>query len=469
MCKPLALLVLGVAGAAFGADEPIRVLLLTGENNHNWRYTSRHFEDTLEATGRFEVDVSDDPAATLADWDGLMDYRAIVLDYNGPRWGAEAEENFVKAVYEQAIGVVVIHAANNAFRGWAPYERMVGLLWRAGAGHGRFHEFDVEWIMPEHPIALGMPNMKAHPDELYHGLTNPQKADFDVIAVAHSSKESGGSGREEPMALVSEFGEAKVFHTPLGHVWTNVESTKASISDPQFRVMLARGTEWVATGACTIESTEDVRTHNTLTSEDQAAGWELLFDGEALTGMRGFRQDGFPTSGWHIEDALLATRGGGPDMITSKQYEDFEFVCEWKVQPGGNSGIIYLVTEDQGATYLTGPEMQVLDNSRHPDGRNKSTSAGALYAMIECAHDVTRPAGEWNLAMVRKEGDTIQHWLNGFKVVEYEIGSDAFNELVAKSKFSQWPSFGTNRKGHIALQAHGEAVWYRNIKVRELD
>lgn len=469
MCKTLALLVLGVACAASAADDPIRVLLLTGENNHNWRYTSRHFEDTLEATGRFEVDVSDDPASALADWDALMTYRAIVLDYNGPRWGAEAEDNFIKAVNEKALGVVVVHAANNAFRGWAPYERMVGLLWRAGAGHGRFHEFDVEWIMPEHPIALGMPNLTAHPDELYHGLTNPQEADFEVIAVAPSSTESGGSGKDEPMALVSEFGEGKIFHTPLGHVWTNQEPTKVSIADPQFKVLLARGTEWVATGECTIESAEDVRTHNTLSRDERAEGWELLFDGDAITGMRGFREDGVPSRGWHVRDGLLVTEGGGPDLITDKQYEDFAFSCEWKVQPGGNSGIIYLVTEDHAATYLTGPEMQILDNSRHPDGRSKLTQAGALYAMKPCAHDVTRPAGEWNHAIVKKSGDHIEHWLNGFKMAEYEIGSDEFNELVAASKFAQWPSFGKNRKGHVALQAHGETVWFRNVKVREID
>lgn len=469
MSNPCALMVLAAAGVAAAADDPIPVLLLTGENNHNWRYTSRHFEDTLEATGRFDVDISDDPAATLADWDTLMSYRVMVLDYNGPRWGAEAEANFVKAVNEKALGVVVIHAANNPFRGWAAYERMVGLMWRAGAGHGRFHEFDIEWTMPEHPIALGMPNITDHPDELYHGLTNPQDAKFAVIAVAHSSTESGGSGQEEPMVLVAEFGEGKVFHTTLGHVWTNVESTKASISDPQFKVLIARGAEWVATGACTIESAEDVRTHNTLTSAERAEGWELLFDGTTLSGMRGFRQDAFPSSGWQVEDGVLATEGGGPDVITMEQYEDFEFSCEWKVEPGGNSGIIYLVTEDHGATYLTGPEMQVLDNARHPDGRNKNTSAGALYGMIDCAHDVTRPAGEWNHAVVRKKGNHIEHWMNGFKVVEYEIGSEEFDQLVAGSKFSQWDSFGTNRRGHIALQAHGEAVWYRNIKVRELD
>ena len=234
-------------------------------------------------------------------------------------------------------------------------------------------------------------------------------------------------------------------------------ATKVTIADPQFKLLIARGTEWVTTGECSIDSTEDVRTHNRLTGEEEAAGWTLLFDGDELHDMRAFREEGFPSRGWHFEDGVLATEGGGPDLITSDQFENFEFSCEWMVAPGGNSGIIYLVTEDQQATYLTGPEMQILDNSRHPDGRNKSTQAGSLYAMIPCAHDVTRPAGEWNHAVVKKQGDRIEHWLNGFKVVEYEIGSDQFNELVAASKFSQWPSFAKNRKGHIALQAHGEA------------
>jgi len=352
----------GTCGLAAGEDR-IPVLLLTGENNHNWRYTSRMFEDTLEATGRFEVDVRDDAAAALEDWEGLTGYRVVVLDYNGPRWGEAAEANFVKAVTENALGVVVIHAANNAFPGWAPYERMVGLLWRQGTGHGRFHEFDVVWTDEDHPIA-GMGALVAHPDELYHELKNPQGASFEVIAEARSSTESGGTGKDEPMAIVREFGEGRVFHTPLGHVWTNVEETKASISDPQFKVLLARGTEWAATGSCTIESAEDVREHNVLTSEERDAGWALLFDGETLTGMRGFRQEGFPSSGWRIEEGTLATEGGGPDVITTSTYEDFEFSCEWKVSPGGNSGIIYLVTEDHPGRRASSRRAEPEDSGR---------------------------------------------------------------------------------------------------------
>lgn len=466
MSKRLALVVVAGMGSAAWAQQ-IPVLLVTGENNHNWRYTSRMYADTLEATGKFNVDITDDPASTLADADRLAAYKVIVLDYNGPRWGAEAEANFVDAV-QNGTGVVAIHAANNAFKGWDDYEKMIGLLWRDTAGHGTFHEFDVTWADTDNPVAA-MGDLKNHPDELYHGLSNPQHADFDVLAEAMSATDQGGSGKNEPMVLVRTFGKGRVFHTPLGHVWTDQAQTKASISDPQFKLLLARGTEWAATGTCTIDSPDDVRTHNTLTSAEKEQGWELLFDGSALTGMRGYKEEGFPSSGWKLTDATLQTEGDGPDVVTDKEYENFEFSCEWKVAPGGNSGIIYLVSEDHGYTWETGPEMQVLDNTRHPDGKNPLTSAGALYAMIPCAYDVARPAGEWNHAVVRKQGNHIEHWLNGFKVVEYEYQGDEFKKLVADSKFNQMPDFATNAKGHIALQAHGQEMWYRDVKVRSLD
>jgi type 1 glutamine amidotransferase len=468
MSKLVALSVLLTTGAAL-AKGGIPVLLLTGENNHNWRYTSRMFEDTLESTGLFDVTVSDDPADALADWSSLSRYRAIVLDYNGPRWGSEAEANFVRAVEQNGAGVVVIHASNNAFPGWEAYEQMVGLLWRDATGHGDFHEFDVVWTQPDHPIAKGMGDLTNHPDELYHALKNPADATFDLLATAHSSTESRGSGQDEPMALVTQYGKGRIFHTPLGHVWDKAEATKASISDPQFKLLIARATEWVATGRCTIESVEDVREHNTLTDDEARSGWVSLFDGTRLTGLRGYRETGFPSSGWLIADATLQTEGDGPDVVTDKEYESFEFSCDWKVAPGGNSGIIYLVSEDHQYTWQTGPEMQVLDNARHPDGRDPKTCAGAVYAMIPCAYDVTRPAGEWNHATVKKNGTHIEHWLNGFKMAEYEIGSDEFKKMVAASKFASMPDFGKNTKGHIALQAHGEAMWYRNVKVRELD
>ncbi len=470
-----AVIALSVAAAAAGAyaqtGEPlIRALLLTGENNHHWRYTSRLHEDTLEATGLFDVDVADDAASALQDAAGLARYQLLVLDYNGKPWGEQAQANFVKAV-EGGTGLVVIHASNNAFPGWKEYEEMVGLLWREGTGHGRFHSFDVEYKDTSHPITRELTDMAAHPDELYHDLKNPQGSRFQVLATAFSDPESGGVGSDQPIAIVLEYGKGRIFHTPLGHVWEEQNEQKRSVSDPQFRLLLARGAEWAATGDVSLGAEfRDARPHNMLSEAERAAGWRLLFDGATTEHFRGFKREGMPEQGWVVEDGTLrheAGKGGG-DLITRDQYGSFEFACDWKVAPGGNSGIMYRSTEDGAATYTTGPEMQILDNAGHNDGKNTSTSAAALYAMIPAQHDVIRPAGEWNSVRILVDGDRVEHWANGWKVLEYRLNSPEWDELVKGSKFKDWPDFGRKARGHIALQDHGDDVWFRNIKVRPL-
>ncbi|MEX2217997.1 MAG: family 16 glycoside hydrolase [Phycisphaerales bacterium] len=470
-----------LAGAALGQDgdgQALRALLITGENNHNWRYTSRYHKDTLEETRRFVVDIADDPAAALADADALQKYAVIVLDYNGKPWGEAAQKNFVQYV-DGGKGVVVIHAANNAFKGWAEYEAICGLLWRDGAGHGPFHEFDVRYVASAggggggvgglHPIVKGLPGMKSHPDELYHGLSNPQNVKFEVLAVADSPQEKGGSGREEPMAIVLSYGKGRVFHTPLGHVWEKQDAQKRSIADPQFKLLLARGAQWAATGEVSIGTEwQDRRGHNTLTSAERAEGWELLFDGQSTPSFRGFKQKGFPAKGWVVEGGTLRVMkgGGGGDIVTLEQYGDFEFACEWKAAPKANSGIIYRSTEDGGATWSKGPEMQILDNAGHGDGVEPRTSAGALYGLVAAQHDVVRPAGEWNSVRIVAKGNRIEHWANGWKVAECEVGGAAWEALIKGTKFEKMEGFGREPKGHIALQEHGDDVWFRNIKVR---
>jgi hypothetical protein len=161
----------------------------------------------------------------------------------------------------------------------------------------------------------------------------------------------------------------------------------------------------------------------------------------------------------------VAGQAGG-DIITRDQYGDFEFACEWKVAPGGNSGIMYRVQEVEDATYRTGPEMQVLDNAAHADGKNPRTSAGALYGLIAPQHDLVRPAGEWNSVRIVAKGDTIEHWINGFKAVEYSLAEPGWAAMLKGTKFESWPRFGRETGGHIALQDHGDDVWYRNLKVR---
>jgi hypothetical protein len=199
-------------------------------------------------------------------------------------------------------------------------------------------------------------------------------------------------------------------------------------------------------------------------------GWTVLFDGKSTEHFRGYKQKSFPTNNWKVEDGTLhCLPKGGPDLVTVEKYESFDLEFEWKVSPGGNSGVMYRVAETQGAPYQTGPEYQVLDDSKHGDGKNPKTSAGALYALIAPNQAKTlKPVGEWNSSRIVVNKSHVEHWLNGAKVVEYQWGSPEVKDLVAKSKFKGWPTFMGETTGHIDFQAHGQEVWYRNIRVKRL-
>jgi hypothetical protein len=160
--------------------------------------------------------------------------------------------------------------------------------------------------------------------------------------------------------------------------------------------------------------------------------------------------------------------GGGGDIMTSEQFENFELELEWKIQGAGNSGVMFRVTEDADATYHTGAEMQVLDDAGHRDGQSRLTSAGSNFALHPSPAGVVKPAGEWNAARLVANGAHVEHWLNGQKMVEYELWTPQWDSLVAASKFAQWPGYGKNRRGHIVLQDHGDTVAYRNIRIRVL-
>ena len=207
--------------------------------------------------------------------------------------------------------------------------------------------------------------------------------------------------------------------------------------------------------------------HNTLTAEERAQGWRLLFDGETLSGWRGFRKETAP-EGWRAVDGAVTRVGPGGDLITVDQFADFELALEWKIAPGGNSGIMFRVVEDEQQTYFSGPEMQVLDDSAHADGGSRLTAAGANYALHPAPEGVVKPPGAWNAVRLVVEGAHVQHWLNGVKVVDYELWTPEWEALVKDSKFVEWPAYGRAKRGHVALQDHGDWVAYRNIKVRTL-
>ncbi|MCH2132946.1 MAG: DUF1080 domain-containing protein [Phycisphaerales bacterium] len=206
---------------------------------------------------------------------------------------------------------------------------------------------------------------------------------------------------------------------------------------------------------------------NVLTPREEAEGWQLLFDGTSADHWRGFRKDTMP-EGWSVIDGAIVRTGPGGDIITRDQFDDFELSLEWRVESAGNSGIFYNVDEGGNAVWATGPEMQVLDNKGHADGRSPLTSAGSNYALHPPAWDTTGPPGTWNRARIVMRGDEVEHWLNGVKIVEYVLSSPDWERRVADSKFRGMPDYGRRTRGHIALQDHGDVVAFRNLKIRPL-
>lgn len=186
-----------------------------------------------------------------------------------------------------------------------------------------------------------------------------------------------------------------------------------------------------------------------------------------LAAWKGWRSDAVP-AGWQDVGGVITRVAEAGDIVTRDTFADFELRLEWNISPGGNSGIMYRVQDSLAATYMSGPEMQVLDDAVHPDGRSRLTSAGSLYGLVAAPAGVVRPAGQWNEVRIVVNGAHLEHWLNGTKVVEIELWSPEWNRLVAASKFAEWPAFGMARAGRIALQDHGDRVQYRHVRIKVL-
>jgi hypothetical protein len=205
------------------------------------------------------------------------------------------------------------------------------------------------------------------------------------------------------------------------------------------------------------------------------AGWKPLFDGKTLNGWRGYKKSGAEGLRWRAVDGNLTlppaagkdTRGA-LDIITADKYGDFELQWEWKISPGGNSGVKYLVLEDMDAAI--GHEYQVIDDSKHPDAKLRDNRrTGSLYDALAAPAAKTKPVGEYNQSRILVRGKHVEHWLNGEKILEYELESPALEKAKAESKFKSVARWGTKVRGHLLFQDHGDQVSYRNIKVRDLD
>jgi hypothetical protein len=203
---------------------------------------------------------------------------------------------------------------------------------------------------------------------------------------------------------------------------------------------------------------------NTLTDEEKNAGWKLLFDGRSADAWRNYKKETI-SPGWRVVDgALSRVDKDAGDIITKQQYGSFELSLDYNISKGGNSGLMYHVTEEGNTPWQTGPEIQIQDNV---DGRDPQ-KAGWLYQLYKAETDATKPAGEWNTLRIVITPQKCEHYMNGVKYCEYVKGSKDWDERVAKSKFASMPNFGKATSGHISLQDHGNLVSFRNIKIRNL-
>ncbi len=239
----------------------------------------------------------------------------------------------------------------------------------------------------------------------------------------------------------------------------------------------------IITGSCKSKTPKQGDTTKqeemTATTEGSEEGWTVLFDGTSTAGWRGYGKDKFPEKGWVIEDGSLKCIGSGEgeaggqggDIIYDKKFKDFRLKLEWKISEGGNSGIFYLAEENADPIWKSAPEMQVLDNAKHPDallGKDGNRKAGSLYDLIPAVPQNSKPAGEWNEVEIMVYQGTVVHKMNGETVLEYHLGTPDWDKLIAGSKFAEFPNFGKYREGYIGLQDHGNDVWFRNIRILEL-
>ena len=208
---------------------------------------------------------------------------------------------------------------------------------------------------------------------------------------------------------------------------------------------------------------------NLLNPKQKSVGWKLLFDGTTLNGWRGYKSEEVG-AGWKVVDGTLTlTAPKAGDIMTKEEFGDFELAFEWKISPGGNSGVIYRVGLGESASFRTGPEYQVLDNVAAKDNKLGNHLAGSLYDIgAEAPRDLVKPVGEWNSSRLIVTGWKVEHWLNGKQVIAIDLASEEGKAAIAKSKFKDWPKFASLAKGHIAFQDHGDVVSYRSIKIREL-
>lgn len=484
-----ALIVLLISFSSAMAAEPLKALLVDGQNNHKWAITTPLIVKTLEGTGRFTVDVVTSPekGGDMASFSPKFEgYDVVVSNYNGEPWNEATQAAFEEYVAGGG-GLVSVHAADNSFPKWSAYNRMIGVggwggrtekdgpyvRWKEDVqkitrdlspGKGGAHGKRVPFLMivrdPDHPITAGMPKSYMQvADELYGKLRGPAE-NMHVLATAFADPATGGSGEHEPILMTIQFGKGRVFHTTLGHDETAMKGVA-------FQTTLQRGADWAATGSVSLGDVHP----QTLTADSAASrdfdsiampdvdgdGWVSIFNGKDLSGWT--QKNG--TATYRVEDGIVIgkTNEGSPNsfMCSDKEYGDFELTFEVKDDTGLNSGVqIRSVSKsDYKDGRVHGPQVEIETN---PGESGYVYSEGTGRGWITKTQPIkdSYKNDSWNRFVVRAQGDRIQTWVNG----------RAITDLTDTE---------SSKRGFFGLQVHGiksgsgpfEVRW-RDIRVREL-
>jgi cytochrome c len=306
------------------------------------------------------------------------------------------------------------------------------------------------------PRAYSVTRYRYEPTAAYGG----PKIDEEIVRVRSVSMD--GTRRRVFLELdEADMLPGFVYHVQLMGPWRDVEGRRPWTTEAWY-TMNRVPQELRETPA----PVDGIARANTLSAEERAAGFRLLFDGSSTDGWMAYGGGDVP-AGWQIVDGALTRVGDGAgDIVTTETFANFELKLEWAVAPGGNSGIFWRVADGRPAVWSTGPEMQILDNERHADGQSPLTSAGSCYALLAPDYDATFPPGYFNEARIVADGPNVEYWLNGELQCRFDLESDLWRELVANSKFAGMPDFGRIAEGRIALQDHGDEVSFRSIRIR---
>ncbi len=496
----LALSALVLTGPLQAGEKIFKTLLVDGQNNHRWQETSPLMKQTLESTGRFQVDVATSPAkgGNMNEFQPkFSNYDVVISNYNGDSWSENTQQAFIDYV-KGGGGFVCIHAANNSFPNWAEYNEIIGVggwggrneksgpyvRWRngkferdtqagRGGSHGRRHEYEVVVRDAEHPITRGIPAswLQAN-DELYAELRGPAK-NMEVLATAFSDKKTGGTGEHEPALMVLSYGKGRVFHTIMG------DDAKA-MGGAAFQITLERGTEWAASGDVTQPAVtaaqlskkevviRDPKTLKLPIGHGKADfskapsldtdGWVSLFNQKNLDGWT--QRNG--TAKYSVDgDAILGvTAKGSPNsfLCSDKEYADFELTFEVKVHDKLNSGV--QIRSKSLADYMNfrvhGPQVEI-EAGPAEAGYVYGEATGRGWLSPRQPKTDAIKNGEWNRYLIRAVGPRIQTWINGQKI------EDIYDET-------------SYQEGFLGLQVHGIGkqagpydVRWRDIKIREIE